>query len=1020
MAQQQKFLLLLHVVLFLYVLGLCTVEGLLNISAVGDPGMKRDGLRVALEAWNFCNEVAVEAPGMGSPRAADCFDLMNTTNKYYDVTKHKKKHKHGLDHVNGTYLNHLVSAADNKLRVGQKFLNVSKAALRNPDLYAAEKEVYLGSKCEVKDTPRPWQFWMVMLKNGNYDTRSALCPKDGVKVPPFSAPGRFPCFGTGCMNQPTVVHRKTKLLPSGLMIGGFSGTYDLYTNDIREYGDSSFYEVVWTKNAASGSWKFHHKLKTSKKYPWLMLYLRADATRGFSGGYHYDTRGMLKTLPESPNFRVKLTLDIKQGGGPKSQFYLIDMGSCWKNDGSSCDGDLTTDVTRYSEMIINPQTPAWCGPNNLRNCPPYHILPNNTKIYRNDTAHFPYGAYHIYCAPGNAKHLDGPTGTCDPYSNPHAQEIVQLLPHPVWGEYGFPTKKGEGWIGDARTWDLNVGGLSSQLYFYQDPGTAHAKRIWTSLDVGTEVFISSKHEVAEWTLSDFDLVNKFHQTTESAKLFVSLRILGLCTVEGLLNISAVGDPGMKRDGLRVALEAWNFCNEVAVEAPGMGSPRAADCFDLMNTTNKYYDVTKHKKKHKHKHGHDHVNGTYLKHLVSTADNKLRVGQKFLNVSKAALRNPDLYAAEKEVYLGSKCEVKDTPRPWQFWMVMLKNGNYDTRSALCPKDGVKCPPFSAPGRFPCFGTGCMNQPTVVHQKTKLLPSGLMIGGFSGTYDLYTNDIHEYGDASFYEVVWTKNVGSGSWKFHHKLKTSKRYPWLMLYLRADATRGFSGGYHYDTRGMLKTLPESPNFRVKLTLDIKQGGGPKSQFYLIDMGSCWKNDGSPCDGNLTTDVTRYSEMIINPQSGAWCGPKSLRNCPPYHILPNNTKIYKNDTAHFPYGAYHYYCSPGNAKYLDGSTSTCDPYSNPHAQEIVQLLPHPVWGEYGFPTKKGEGWIGDARTWDLNVGGLSSRLYFYQDPGTAPAKRIWTSLDVGTEVFISSKHEVAEWTLSDFDVILNNVTNN
>lgn len=44
-------------------------------SAVGDAGMRRDGLRVGLEAWNFCNEVGEEVPGMGSPRAADCFDL---------------------------------------------------------------------------------------------------------------------------------------------------------------------------------------------------------------------------------------------------------------------------------------------------------------------------------------------------------------------------------------------------------------------------------------------------------------------------------------------------------------------------------------------------------------------------------------------------------------------------------------------------------------------------------------------------------------------------------------------------------------------------------------------------------------------------------------------------------------------------------------------------------------------------------------------------------------------------------
>ncbi|CAN1762455.1 hypothetical protein LINPERHAP1_LOCUS8378, partial [Linum perenne] len=32
---------------------------------------------------------------------------------------------------------------------------------------------------------------------------------------------------------------------------------------------------------------------------------------GFSGVYHYDTRGMLTILPESPNFKVRLTLDIK-------------------------------------------------------------------------------------------------------------------------------------------------------------------------------------------------------------------------------------------------------------------------------------------------------------------------------------------------------------------------------------------------------------------------------------------------------------------------------------------------------------------------------------------------------------------------------------------------------------------------------------------------------------------------------------------------------------------------------------
>eukprot|EP00268_Persea_americana_P055912 TRINITY_DN6540_c0_g1_i5.p1 TRINITY_DN6540_c0_g1~~TRINITY_DN6540_c0_g1_i5.p1 ORF type:complete len:148 (+),score=39.94 TRINITY_DN6540_c0_g1_i5:2396-2839(+) len=102
------------------------------------------------------------------------------------------------------------------------------------------------------------------------------------------------------------------------------------------------------------------------------------------------------------------------------------------------------------------------------------------------------------------------------------------------------------------------------------------------------------------------------------------------------HISAVGDPGMKRDGLRVAFEAWNFCNEVGSEAPQMGSPRAADCFDLSNSS--------------------------LVHKVTEAENRLGVGKPFPGLSSVASNNPDLHAAEKEQYLGSLCEVEDTPNP----------------------------------------------------------------------------------------------------------------------------------------------------------------------------------------------------------------------------------------------------------------------------------------------------------------------------------------------------------------------
>ncbi|XP_058103634.1 uncharacterized protein LOC131247243 [Magnolia sinica] len=464
-----------------------------GISALGDPGMRRDGLRVALEGWNFCNEVGEEAPGMGSPRAADCFDVSQSS-------------QHIGGDSNKYTLVHKVTELDNKLSVGEPYLGGPPKDLHNVDLYAVDKELYLGSKCQVDDSPNPWQFWMIMLKNGNLDTKAALCPENGKKVGPFSQ-RRFPCFGKGCMNQPLVYHDYTSLQGDNgtTLRGRFYGTYELDADLNKGYDDISYYSVTWEKELGKGGWVFHHVMKTSPKYPWLMLYLRADATKGLSGGYRYQTRGMMKTV-KSPNFKVRLTLNVKKGGGPKSQFYLMDMGSCWKNNGQPCDGDVLTDVTRYSEMIINPSVTAWCKPDNLNVCPPYHTLPNGTRIHRTDKANYPYGAYHVYCSPGNAKHAEKPFNFCDPYSNPQAQEIMQILPHPVWGDYGYPTKPGQGWIGDPRTWELDVGRLSQSLYFYQDPGTPPARRRWSSLDVGTEVYVSPEGEVAEWTLSDFDVI----------------------------------------------------------------------------------------------------------------------------------------------------------------------------------------------------------------------------------------------------------------------------------------------------------------------------------------------------------------------------------------------------------------------------------------------------------------------------------------------------------------------------------
>ncbi|KAK1389222.1 Calcium/calcium/calmodulin-dependent Serine/Threonine-kinase [Heracleum sosnowskyi] len=480
-------------------------------------------------------------------------------------------------------------------------------------------------------------------------------------------------------------------------------------------------------------------------------------------------------------------------------------------------------------------------------------------------------------------------------------------------------------------------------------------------------------------------------------------VMLMCSVSRVKggHMTAIGDPGMTRDGLRVAIEAWNQCNEVGEEAPDMGSPRQADCFDLMppdSTPTSSLDSLPFKLIHR-------VNQTDNMYGIANAQNQ---GLKDIDVDK--------YAAWKEVYLGTKCEVSDEPRPWQFWMIMLKSGNMDTLAAICPENGKKAQPFPQDSRFPCFGKGCMNMPMIYHDYTSVQGITSMKGRFYGTWDLNANitAAKTANDTSYYSVTWEKKIGkTESWVFHHFLKTSTKYPWLMLYLRSDAINGFSGGYHYQTRGMTKIVPKSPHFKVRFTLDIKQGGGPRSQFYLMDIGSCWKNNGQPCDGNVTTDVTRYSEMIINPSTEAWCKPDDLGKCPPYHTLSNGTKIHRSDTRNFPYAAYHYYCSPGNAQHIEKPFNYCDAYSNPQPQEILQILPHPAWGEYGYPIHKGQGWVNDSRTWELDVGRLSQSLYFYQDPGTAPFERHWPSIDLGTEIYIS-ENQVAEWTVSDFDIIV------
>ncbi|KAJ6402229.1 hypothetical protein OIU84_014343 [Salix udensis] len=133
-------------VYFLPVLAVVILSGALyatagneHVSAVGDPGMRRDGLRLAIESWNQCNEVGEEVPHMGSPRAADCFDIYKASPKADEKNCSLCK---SLPYA----LVHRVTEEDNRLGVGNPFPGVQPNALYDVNLYAADKELYLGLK----------------------------------------------------------------------------------------------------------------------------------------------------------------------------------------------------------------------------------------------------------------------------------------------------------------------------------------------------------------------------------------------------------------------------------------------------------------------------------------------------------------------------------------------------------------------------------------------------------------------------------------------------------------------------------------------------------------------------------------------------------------------------------------------------------------------------------------------------------------------------------------------------------
>ena len=215
-----------------------------------------------------------------------------------------------------------------------------------------------------------------------------------------------------------------------------------------------------------------------------------------------------------------------------------------------------------------------------------------------------------------------------------------------------------------------------------------------------------------------------------------------------------------------------------------------------------------------------------------------------------------------------------------------------------------------------------------------------------------------------------------------------------------------------GCVPALPSPPPLQ-RLHLHLS----PPLSFYLPEVGGCWKTDGvSPCDGDPHSDVTRYVNFIVNPGllgTRGSCTSLSATSTTarPTHTFLNGTSGVQAPTRRTSPIAAITSTARHQARRCPG-TVACDAYSNPNPQELVQLLPCEGWSQWGFP-HPGEGWVGDARQWEMDVGGLvNTHLYFYSS-GSAPSIRRWVSMEVGPEVF--QPMQTAEWSISHWDITVN-----
>ena len=451
-------------------------------------------------------------------------------------------------------------------------------------------------------------------------------------------------------------------------------------------------------------------------------------------------------------------------------------------------------------------------------------------------------------------------------------------------------------------------------------------------------------------------------------------------------VSVSGDPGLLSPAIAVMLTGWNFCNMALAppEFDARPSPRWADCASPNDGTPQ----------------------------VSAADNALGPGDAFPLPGFNATDDANAYAVQKGLFLAQRCERASAGASafnWGYHTVMWKSGNMDMAAGICPETSPPPPAAAslhaaaAPLRFNNLK---MNQPLVALHPARPAkvpyspsPTGGFVGWAAGTYDVNASwsaaevaavqaALEDYTAAwvafrfaelegasplpprpdaappallvnrSYEGTVWWKNVSSGATVFLHMQATSAAAPWLMSYYKLMDAAGFGSGYDWAEGGQV--WGPVPAFSTKLRatytmLDRSKGGF--GGLYVPCHGGCWKIDGSPCDGDLDSDITRYICFIIENGSNG-CTATAQQNCPLFHVLSgSNERVLRNDTARFPYHCYSGHCAPG----------ACDPYSNPGPQELMMLLPCSEWAVHGYPAVEGST---NGLPMELDVGALGARV--------------------------------------------------